>query len=95
MSAILSWCGAASSFLLFSALAWRMLATPRPARSIGCRFRWIMWGVLHIGACMALVAYLVDHWRDPAPADWHLCLLRTCIALMLMYRWRRREDSLP
>lgn len=90
---ILQWCGIASTFVLFSALAWRMLATPRPTPSVACRFRWVAWGLLHLAACLSLMAYMLDHLRAPAAAEWHLCLLRASIAALLLYRWRRREDS--
>ena len=93
MNALLEFCGPASTYLLFTAITWRMLVTPAPSKRRGCRVRWTCWGLLHLAAAVSAMGYLFDQLGDPEPSDWHLCLMRTSIAMLLLFRWRRREDS--
>lgn len=89
----LYWCGVASTFALFAAVCWRLLLTPHPEGSLSCRARWLVWGALHIAIAVAAVAYMIDHAGYPDMSEWHLCVIRTCVAGLMLIRWRRRTGD--
>lgn len=90
----LYWCGAASTFALFAAVCWRLIQTPHPERSLGCSTRWAIWGLLHIAIAVAAVGYMLDHVSHPEPTEWHLCVIRTAVAALMLVRWRRRAGDI-
>lgn len=88
-------CIGLSTFALFAAATWRMLQTAFPDDSVACRCKWVLWGLLHLGVAVGALWWWMDNRTMPSSGEWHLCLLRTCVALIFCWPSRRPLATAP
>lgn len=87
-------CAAISSFAVFAVAVARMFDVRRPCqRSPMCIGKWAVEGGLFLMLAIGVLWWWLDTRAEPLPGEWHLCLIRTAIAgLLVTPVWRTRPE---